>query len=87
MFWCMAFMCSLDEAKEVNTKRKGHARLLCPMLWNHLVDFVWSLLREEQRLRVVQKYHWGEYLDLRGSKWQETGENYIMVSFIICTVH
>jgi hypothetical protein len=29
----------------------------------------------------------GEYLDLRGMKWQEGGENCIMRSSIICTLH
>jgi len=29
----------------------------------------------------------GEYLDLRGRKWQEDGEHYIMRSFITCTLH
>jgi hypothetical protein len=30
---------------------------------------------------------WGEYLDPRGMKWHEAGENCIMRSFIICTLH
>jgi len=29
---------------------------------------------------------WGESLDLRGRKWKENGENWIMRSFIICTL-
>jgi hypothetical protein len=29
----------------------------------------------------------GECLDLRGSKWWETGEDYIKRGFINCTVH
>jgi hypothetical protein len=28
-----------------------------------------------------------EYLDLRGRKWQEDGEDYIMRSFITCTLY
>jgi hypothetical protein len=30
---------------------------------------------------------WGEYLDLRGRKWREAGEDCIMRSFITCTLH
>jgi len=30
---------------------------------------------------------WGEYLDLRGRKWWEAGENCIRRSFIICALH
>jgi hypothetical protein len=29
----------------------------------------------------------GEILDLRGRNWQEAGEDYIMRSFITCTLH
>jgi hypothetical protein len=29
----------------------------------------------------------GEYLDLRGMKWQEVGENCIMRSCMVCTLH
>jgi hypothetical protein len=29
---------------------------------------------------------WGEYLDWGGIKWRENGGNYIMRSFIICTL-
>jgi hypothetical protein len=29
---------------------------------------------------------WGEYLDRRGMKWHEVGENCIMRSFITCTL-
>jgi hypothetical protein len=28
-----------------------------------------------------------EYLDLRGRKWREAGEDCIMRSFITCTLH
>jgi hypothetical protein len=31
--------------------------------------------------------HRGEYLDLRGRKWWEAGEDCIMRSFIICVPH
>jgi hypothetical protein len=30
---------------------------------------------------------WGEYLDLRGRKWREAGEDCILKTFIICTLH
>jgi hypothetical protein len=29
----------------------------------------------------------GEYLYLTGRRWQETGEDYVMRSFITCTPH
>jgi hypothetical protein len=46
----------------------------------------WSLiLREEHRLRVFENRCWGEYLDQREMKWQ-VRENYIMRSFITCTL-
>jgi len=30
---------------------------------------------------------WGEYLGLRGTRWQGSGDNYIMRGLIICTRH
>jgi hypothetical protein len=30
---------------------------------------------------------WGEYLDPSGRKWREAGKDYIMRSFITCTLH
>jgi hypothetical protein len=30
---------------------------------------------------------WGRYLDMRGRKWWDTGENYIMTGFMLCTPH
>jgi len=30
---------------------------------------------------------WGEYLDLRGTSWQGSGENFITRSLMICTAH
>jgi len=45
----------------------------------------WShTLREGGCLRTEC---WGKYLDLSGRKWQETGEDYIMRSFIVGTLH
>jgi hypothetical protein len=47
----------------------------------------WSLtLWEVQRLYVFETGCWGEYLDQRGMKWQEIGDNCIMRSFITCTL-
>ena len=46
----------------------------------------WSLtLREERRLRVFGIGCWGEYLDLRGTRWQGIGESCITRSWMICT--
>jgi hypothetical protein len=48
----------------------------------------WSLaLREEHRLRVLENRVLRRYLSLRGRKWQETGEECIMRSFITYTLH
>ena len=48
----------------------------------------WSLtLREELTLRVLENRVLGEYLCLRGTMWQGSGENYIMRSLMICTPH
>jgi hypothetical protein len=48
----------------------------------------WSLtLRNKHTLRVLRTGRWGEYLDLRGRKWREAGEDYIMRNFITCTLH
>jgi hypothetical protein len=44
----------------------------------------WALiLREEHRLKVFEKRVLEEYLDLRGMKWWEAGENCTVMSFII----
>jgi hypothetical protein len=37
-------------------------------------------------LRCLRTGCWEEYLDQRGIKWQEAGENCIMRSFITCTL-
>jgi hypothetical protein len=49
----------------------------------------WSLtLREEYRLwECLRTGCWGGYLDLRGRKWHEAGEDCIMTSFITCMLH
>jgi predicted RNA-binding Zn-ribbon protein involved in translation (DUF1610 family) len=44
------------------------------------------ILREEQRLVVFENRCCGEYLDLRGRKCQEAGQDFIMRSFITCTL-
>jgi hypothetical protein len=43
-------------------------------------------LREEHRLRMFENRLLGEYLDLRGRKWREVGED-LIISFITCTFH
>jgi hypothetical protein len=44
--------------------------------------------REEYRLRVSEnRGAEEEYLDPRGRKWQETGNDCIMRSFITCMLH
>jgi hypothetical protein len=48
----------------------------------------WSLtLRKERRLRCMRIGCWGEYLGPRGTRWQGSGENYIIRSLMICTPH
>jgi len=52
------------------------------------VSVTWSLtLREDIDWLSSRTGCWGEYLNLRGRKWQQTGENQIMRSFIICIFH
>jgi len=48
----------------------------------------WSLnLREECRLRVFENRVLRKNMGLRGTKWQGSGENYIVRSLMICTPH
>jgi len=48
----------------------------------------WSLtLREERRLRMFENRVVGEYLGVRGTRRQGSGENYIRRSLMICTAH
>jgi hypothetical protein len=49
----------------------------------------WSLQpREEQRLQVFENRVLKEYyMDIRGRKWQEAGEDCKMNSLITCTLH
>jgi hypothetical protein len=44
------------------------------------------ILREERRLEVFEERCWGEYLDRRGMKCWEVGENCLTCSFVICTL-
>jgi hypothetical protein len=44
----------------------------------------WGKIIDGGRLRTG---YWGEYLDLRGRKWQEAREDCIMRNFITCTLH
>jgi hypothetical protein len=37
--------------------------------------------------RCLGKERWGEYLGIRGTRWQGIGENYITMSLMICTSH
>ena len=47
----------------------------------------WSLtLREEHRLRIFENKV-GRYLGPRETKLQESGESYIMVSYMHCLLH
>jgi len=50
---------------------------------------MWSLtLREARTLKVFEnRVLKREYLDLKGRKWWETGEDYIIRSFLSCTFH
>jgi len=48
----------------------------------------WSVtFRDEHRLRVLENRALRRIFDLRRRKWQEAGEDYIMRSFITCTLH
>jgi hypothetical protein len=48
----------------------------------------WSLtLREECRLRVLRMEYWGEYLGLRGTRQERSGENWAARNLMICIPH
>jgi len=48
----------------------------------------WSLtLRDERRLRVFENRVLKRIFGLRGTRYQGSGENYIMRSLMICTPH
>jgi hypothetical protein len=38
-------------------------------------------------MKVFENRVLREYLDIRGRKWQEAGEDYIMRSFTTCMLH
>jgi hypothetical protein len=42
-------------------------------------------LKEEYRMKVFEDRVLRDYLDLRGKKWCEVGENCIMRSCVVCT--
>jgi hypothetical protein len=44
-------------------------------------------LREEHRLRVSENRVLRRIFGRRGRKWREAGEDFIMRSFITCTLH
>jgi len=44
-------------------------------------------LREECRLRMFENRVLRRYLGLRGTRYKESGEKYIMRSLMICTPH
>jgi hypothetical protein len=48
-----------------------------------------TALKEEHRLRVFESRVLSkiQYMGLTGTRYQGTGEDYIMRSFIICTAH
>jgi hypothetical protein len=52
----------------------------CEYMWN-----LTSLIGQWDRM--FENRCWGEYLDLRGRKWQDSVENCIIRSFIICSIH
>jgi len=45
-----------------------------------------SLTEEKFRLCVITG-RWGEYLDIIGRKWQETGENCVMWGSVTSMLH
>jgi len=53
------------------------------------VEWVWNLVSHTKRTTdwCLTTGWWWEYLDLRGKKWREDGEDCIMRSFITCTIH
>jgi hypothetical protein len=53
--------------------------IACGSVW------VWNLVSDIKGGTLTEGV-WGEYLDRREMKWQEVGENYIMRSFITCTL-
>jgi len=44
-------------------------------------------LQPELTVKRFENSVLGRNMGLRGRKWQEAGENWIMMSFIICTLH
>jgi hypothetical protein len=64
----------------------------------HSLSLSFQLLSENLRIKIHQTIIlplWGclknrvlgRIFDIRGRKWQGTGEDYIMKSFITCTLH
>jgi hypothetical protein len=53
--------------------------------WLDHSNYTWRRV-QVMKLLILGTECWGEYLDPREMKWQESGENYVMRSFITCTV-
>jgi len=69
-----------------NIKIKIYRTLILPVVLYGCET--WPLtLSEECGLRVFDNRVLRRYLGLRGTKQQESGENYIMRSLMICTAH
>jgi hypothetical protein len=47
--------------------------------------WVWNLVSHTKGKTKIEEF-WGENLNPRGRKWREAGEDYIMRSFITCTL-
>jgi len=52
--------------------------LLASVFFKCVAPYWTPTLRKEHRLRAFENRYWREYLDLRGTKWREAGENRIM---------
>jgi hypothetical protein len=75
---------SLSSSCRVKTqwlKQKKTIIFTCCFLW--MWNRVFHVKRRTQIEGVERKGWWGEYLDVRGIKWQEAGENCIMRRSVI----
>jgi hypothetical protein len=68
-----------------NVKIKIYKTIILPVVLNGCET--WSLtLRVEIDCGCLRTGCLGEYLDLRGIKWQEVGENCVIRSCMVCTL-